>query len=147
MAKAFSTEDGNQFGTSVIGARSVDYSDIDLTFTAKPAGDIFKKTAIAAVKQSVKNLLLTNRHEKPFDASFGGNLNDFLFELETSDDAELIADNIIEAIDLHEPRASVLSVDVNLNLLDNNLIKVSVIFEVLSVGETVTLDLNLTRLR
>jgi len=146
MAKAFSIEDGNQFGTSVIGARSIDYSDIDLTFTAKPAGDIFKKTAIAAVKQSVKNLLMTNRFEKPFDASFGGNLNDFLFELDTGDDAELIADNIIEAVELHEPRAAVLSVDVDL-FPDRNVVRVSVVFEVLSVGETVTLDLNLTRLR
>jgi phage baseplate assembly protein W len=89
---------------------------------------------------------MTNRFEKPFDASFGGNLNDFLFELDTGDDAELIADNIIEAVELHEPRAAVLSVDVDL-LPDRNVVRVSVVFEVLSVGETVTLDLNLTRLR
>ena len=89
---------------------------------------------------------MTNRFEKPFDASFGGNLNDFLFELDTGDDAELMADNIIEAVELHEPRASVLSVDVDL-LPDRNVVRVSVVFEVLSVGETVTLDLNLTRLR
>ena len=57
-----------------------------------------------------------------------------------------MADNIIEAVELHEPRASVLSVDVDL-LPDRNVVRVSVVFEVLSVGETVTLDLNLTRLR
>ena len=146
MAKAFSIEDGNQLGTSVVGARSLDYSDIDLVFAAKPAGDIFKKTAIAAVKQSVKNLLLTNRFEKPFDVTFGGNLSDFLFELETGDEAELIADNIIEAVELHEPRARVINVDVNLRP-DSNNVRITVVFEVLSVGETVTLDLNLTRLR
>jgi phage baseplate assembly protein W len=146
MAKAFSIEDGNQLGTSVVGARSLVYSDIDLVFAAKPAGDIFKKTAIAAVKQSVKNLLLTNRFEKPFDITFGGNLSDFLFELETGDEAELIADNIIEAVELHEPRAQVINVDVNLRP-DSNNVRITVVFEVLSVGETVTLDLNLTRLR
>ena len=146
MAKAFSIEDGNQFGTSVVGSRSIDYSDLDLTFTAKPAGDVFKKTAIAAVKQSVKNLLMTNRYEKPFDTTFGGNLNDFLFELETGDEAELIADNVIEAVELHEPRARVISVDVNLQP-DTNNVRITVVFEILSVGETVTLELNLTRLR
>lgn len=146
MAKAFSIEDGNQLGTSVVGARSLDYSDIDLVFAAKPAGDIFKKTSIAAVKQSVKNLLMTNRFEKPFDITFGGNLSDFLFELETGDEAELIADNIIEAVELHEPRARVINVDVNLRP-DSNNVRITVVFEVLSVGETVTLDLNLTRLR
>tara|TARA_B100001093_G_scaffold516879_1_gene596821 strand:+ start:1030 stop:1470 length:441 start_codon:yes stop_codon:yes gene_type:complete len=146
MAKAFSLEDGNQFGTSVVGARSVDYSDIDLVFAPKPAGDVFKKTSVAAVKQSVKNLLMTNRFEKPFDTTFGGNLNDFLFELETGDEAELIADNIIEAVELHEPRAKVINVDVNLRPETNN-VRITVVFEILSVGETVTLDLNLTRLR
>ncbi|HAI37592.1 MAG TPA: hypothetical protein DCM40_05430 [Maribacter sp.] len=146
MAKAFSIEDGNIFGTSIIGSRSIDYSDIDLTFNAKPSGDIFKKTAVAAVKQSVKNLLMTNRNEKPFDTTFGGDLSDFLFELETGDEADIIADNIFEAVDLHEPRAQVIDVDVNL-LPDQNTVRISVTFEVLSVGETVTLDLNLARLR
>ena len=58
----------------------------------------------------------------------------------------IIADNIFEAVDLHEPRAQVIDVDVNL-LPDQNTVRISVTFEVLSVGETVTLDLNLARLR
>jgi len=59
---------------------------------------------------------------------------------------QFIADNIFEAVDLHEPRAQVIDVDVNL-LPDQNTVRISVTFEVLSVGETVTLDLNLARLR
>ena len=39
-------------------------------------------------------------------------------------------------------------IDVDVNLLpDRNTVRISVTFEVLSVGETVTLDLNLARLR
>jgi phage baseplate assembly protein W len=146
MAKAFSIEDGNLAGTSIIGARSVDYLDIDLAFANKPAGDIFKKAKAAAVKQSVKNLLLTNRSEKPFDMTFGGDLNDFLFELSTGDEADRIIDKIYEAVDLYEPRARVIDVSVNLRA-DSNNVRVTVTFEVISVGETVTLDLNLLRLR
>ena len=44
----------------ILTSRTKSYSDIDLTFTPKASGDIFKKQHGAAVKQAVKNLLLTN---------------------------------------------------------------------------------------
>ena len=73
VTKAFSVEDGNLNSQPIIATRKVAYSDIDLTFTAKPSGDIYKKVDAADVKQSVKNLLLTNYTEKPFNMLFGGN--------------------------------------------------------------------------
>ena len=64
--RAFSIEDGN-IGTKTIQTnRRKVFSDIDLTFAKRPSGDIFKKQHAAAVKQAVKNLLLTNFGEKPF---------------------------------------------------------------------------------
>ena len=89
-ARAFSIEDGNANIKSLIGARKASYTDIDLAFANKPAGDIFKKTNAAAVKQAVKNLLMTNQMEKPFDTTFGGNLSDFIFENDTEIDLVLI---------------------------------------------------------
>jgi phage baseplate assembly protein W len=130
-----------------LGKVSRSFKDLSFNFSKHPiTNDIVVLKNEEAIKQSVKNLLMTNRFEKPFDTTFGGNLNDFLFELETGDEAELIADNIIEAVELHEPRAQVINVDVNLRP-DTNNVRITVVFEVLSVGETVTLDLNLTRLR
>ena len=80
MAKAFSVEDGNQDTSTLRSRRNREYSDIDLSFLKSASGDVFKKTSAAAVKQSVKNLLMTNWGEKPFRPVFGGNLNDLLFE-------------------------------------------------------------------
>ena len=54
--RAFAVEDGNIGLTTINTSRSKSYSDIDLTFTAKASGDIFKKSHAAAVKQAVKNL-------------------------------------------------------------------------------------------
>ena len=146
VTKAFSIEDGNLASTTFVVARERTYSDIDLTFTPKPAGDIYKKLEAADVKQSVKNLLLTNYTEKPFRMGFGGNLNDFLFELDTDTDFDLLADQIIQAVDLHEPRAQVLRVDAN-DYPERNEVVVTVEFQVLSTSELVVLDLTLTRLR
>jgi phage baseplate assembly protein W len=146
VSRAFSIEDGNLSSRPITVARELTYSDIDLTFTPKPSGDLYKKVDAADVKQSVKNLLLTNYTEKPFNMRFGGNLSDFLFELETDTDIDILADQIIEAVDLYEPRAQVLRVYGNIKP-DNNEVRVTVEFQVLSTSELVVLDLTLTRLR
>ena len=146
VTKAFSIEDGDQQGLTLVGARKRVYSDIDLTFAKKINGDVFKKQNAAAVKQSVKNLLMTNYTEKPFQPFFGGNLNDFLFELNDGIDDEDIEDRVETAIRTYEPRADVLDVKVISNP-DNYDISVTVTFKVVSTSEEVTLNLSLTRLR
>lgn len=146
VSKAYSIEDGNLASKSIVVAREQTYSDIDLTFTPKPSGDLFKKLEAADVKQSVKNLLLTNNTEKPFNMRFGGNLNAFLFELDTETDFDILAEKIIECVDLYEPRAQVLRVDGNVYPSRNEVV-VTVEFQVLSTSELVVLDLTLTRLR
>ena len=75
VTKAFSLEDGNLSRKTLLGTKTKEYKDIDLTFTNKPSGDIYKKNEAAAVKQAVKNLLLTNSTEKPFEPYYGGDLN------------------------------------------------------------------------
>lgn len=146
MARAFSIEDGNINVKTIRSARSVSFLDLDLSFSPRPSGDLYKKNDAAAVKQAVKNLLLTNITEKPFNSQFGGNLNDFLFELDTSTDANLLASRIVECVELYEPRARIIDIDINL-FPDNNEVKVTVAFQVVSTSELVTLDLSLTRLR
>lgn len=144
--RAFSVEDGNLNNIqSVTSARRRSFSDIDLLFNARPNGDLYKKTDAAAVKQSVKNLLLTNSGEKPF-SSFGGDLSDFLFEL-ADDDVEFdVRDQIVRAMENYEPRAKILDIDVAPNI-DRNEIKVKVTFLILNIDEVVTLETNITRLR
>jgi len=67
MAKILSTEDKDLQNSALTTSRSRVYSDIDLSFAVNTStGDIFKKKDAAAVKQSVKNILQTNRFEKPF---------------------------------------------------------------------------------
>jgi len=145
-AKAFSIEDGNLQTKSIVAARQRQYTDIDLTFTNKATGDIYKKTNSAAVKQAVKNLLLTNRTEKPFQPYYGGDLNRFLFSLSEDFDEDDVKDNIAAAIQNHEPRVRVRDIQV-LILPDSYDVKVTVIFQVISTSEVVSLDVSIARLR
>ena len=146
MAKVFSIEDGNIGKANLISARKITYADIDLSFANKPSGDIFKKEHAAAVKQSVRNLLMTNFSEKPFLPRYGGNLNSFLFSLNTEVDELALEEKIIETVEIFEPRASVKNVEVISN--DNrNEVAVTVTFQVLSTNEVITTEISLTRLR
>ena len=146
MATKLSAEDGNLGVSTLIGTRTKLYKDIDLTFANKPSGEIFKKVDAAAVKQAVKNLILTNYFEKPFQPKFGGNLRDMLFDLADDDAEEDIEERIKNAIGVFEPRARALNVTA-VATPERNSIRVTVEFRVINTQETVTVTTVLARLR
>ena len=154
--RVFANEDGDTNKKSIIVTRTREDKDIDATFSAKFVGldsdginlrgDIFKKTNAAAVKQSIRNLLLTNFTERPFMHRFGGNLTDMLFRLSTEIDDANLENDIITSIQTYEPRAQVLNINSVISA-DNNEVRVTVRFLVISTLQQDTVELNLTRLR
>ena len=143
--RAFSVEDGNLNNIqSVTSARKRSFSDIDLLFSARPNGDVYKKTDAASVKQSVKNLLLTNSGEKPF-SSFGGDLSDFLFELADDITKYEMRNQIIEAIQDYEPRVKI--DEIYLNQDRANRMYVNIHFGVRGVREPQEIEVILQRVR
>lgn len=146
VTRAFSTEDGNLQSRSIITARNRDYKDVDLSFAAKPSGDIYKKVDAAAVKQAVKTLLLTNYGEKPFSPVYGANLQSLLFNLADEDLGESINNAIRVAISNYEPRVRVKTVTVNI-MPDRNDVFISVVFTIINTNEIVTFETTLARLR
>ena len=146
VVKSLSIEDANLNKISLVGSRSRDYSDLDLSFAKKSNGDIFKKTDAAAVKQAVKTLIQTNFGEKPFNYFFGANIRALLFEPVTPDVVDEIETNIRLAIQNFEPRASLLDVRV-LDEIDKNSINVSIKFKIVNTDEVVELQTAFARLR
>ena len=58
-----------------------EFSDLDLNFTIHPVRkDINRTTGDMAVINSVKNLVLTNHYERPFQPEVGSNVRRLLFE-------------------------------------------------------------------
>ena len=152
MARSFATEDRELNKASIITSRTRLYSDIDLTFTNLPADsdtpftDIYKKKDAAAVKQAIKNLLLTNFYEKPFNPFYGGNLRDLLFELADEDIEDDIRNNITRAIQSFEPRARIIDIKVK-NQPDYNSVDVTIEFQIVNTEQTVIYTTTLVRLR
>lgn len=147
IVKSLSAEDRNLNSiTRITSQKLTSYKDIDLTFARKRNGDIFKKNDAAAVKQAVKNLILTNYYEKPFQPYFGANIQGLLFELSTGIFEDDIESQIRHAIEMYEPRAQVQRIIADIGY-DEYTIDVSITFKVVNTSEVVELTTQLTRLR
>ena len=144
--RILSREDGALNTSSVITGRNKIYKDIDLTFEAKPNGEVYTKRDAAAVKQAIKTLVQTNHFEKPFLPFFGGNIRSLLFELAYDDVAEEVTENIISTIETYEPRANIIDIKVNARP-DNNSIDLTIEFQVVSTEEIVVFTTVVSRLR
>ena len=84
------------------------YSDIDLTFIPNPVtGDVSLSYDEQAVIRSIRNLLLTNFYERPFQPKLGSNLNAFLFENTSAITSSALEKEISAVIRNFEPRATI----------------------------------------
>lgn len=144
--RVFSTQDGKQNTSSIITSRSKIFRDIDLSFTAKPNGEIYVKRDAAAVTQALKNLIQTNYYEKPFQPFFGGNIRSMLFELADEESEDELREQIIDAINVYEPRAQLRRLETKINLERNDL-SVTIEFQVVNTSEQVTFTTIISRLR
>ena len=124
------------------------YKDLDLFFDKKNVSkDITKITDIAAVKRSIRNLVLTNHYEKPFHPEIGSGVRDMLFEPMSLLTAHVLTRKIEDVIENFEPRAKVIGVLAQPNL-DRNEYQVTINFFILNAPtELVDLTLFLERLR
>ena len=140
------SSDASRTNNSARSARI--YKDLNLIFSPHPnTKDITKKTDIEAVKQSVKNLVLTNHYERPFHPEIGSNVTDILFEPMTPLTANLLTKQISEVITNFEPRARLVSVNANPRL-DQNEYEVTINFYIVNIpGELVSFTTMLERLR
>ena len=123
------------------------WTDLDLDFTAHPVTkDIVLKKDVEAVKRSIRNLILTNKYERPFQPNIDGGVTGYLFELATPHIIHDIESAVRNCIYNHEPRAQVLDVFVSGDI-DNNGFSVSINFRVINTPDPVTVELFLERLR
>lgn len=123
------------------------YVDLDLDFIMHPSsGDISTKKDVESVKRSVRQIVLTNKYERPFQPYLHSGIRALLFEPLSPITAFSIRQQIIDAISTYEPRARTLDVAV---VADdkNNAFKVTIYFRVTNEPEQATVNLVLKRLR
>ena len=91
------------------------------------------KTTVEAVKNNIKNLLLTNRGERVFQPLLGLNLRQFLFEQITPDTVFAIQNDIRDTINLWLPFVLIENIQVDEDKANTNALVVKVDFRIQKV--------------
>lgn len=123
------------------------YSDFYNNFDVHPnKKDLVTSSNEDAVKNAIRNLLLTERGEKLFNPLYGSNIRTLLFENVTPQSESLLREYITNAIQNYEPRAQLIEVYVSA-LPDENAYNATIVFSVINSSQPVVLELILDRVR
>lgn len=133
--------------TQITTTRDPDYVDLDLDFLKSSKTDkLILKTGVDAIKRSIRNLLLTNRYERPFQPQIGSGIRELLFENYTPIVYTLLKDEISYTLNKYEPRVAIQGIIIDEDI-DNNGISVTLNFIIKNTNEPVTMAVFLERIR
>jgi len=123
------------------------YSDLRKDMEVNPiTNDLALKTDEESVKESLKNLILTNKGERLFQPNLGSDVVKSLFDNMTPASIKVLETSIKNTINNYEPRASVLNVEV-LPYYDENMVKINITFYVRNAEVPITVAVFLERTR
>lgn len=124
------------------------YSDFHNSFEISPiSGLLSRVTNEESVKQSIKNILLTELGERFYDSAKGSRIKQNLFELVDFINLDIMKGDIIQLLKVHEPRANVMDIRVYDNI-DNNTIGLTLVFSIINIPNNYfDLTLNIKRVR
>jgi phage baseplate assembly protein W len=124
------------------------FSDFTTNFLKLPVGDqLARVTNTNSIKQSLKNLILTNTGERFFRPNLGGNIRSLLFEnnsIENLTTAELYISRVIE---VYEPRVQLLQTKITPSEQNENAVLITLVFRTLNNPEAQTFNIVLKRVR
>jgi phage baseplate assembly protein W len=127
--------------------KNIIYSDFRSDFKKNPfSNDLIVITNEQSVIQSIRKIVNTNYYEIPYNPYFGANIRKKLFENFTPQMQTEIVTEITFAINDHEPRANIISVEVD-GSPDSNLVNIIITFSLINSSEQITITETLTRVR
>lgn len=109
------------------------YKDIDFDFKKNEiSNDIKTRLSTSAISQSIKNIILTSKKEKPFNSRYWFGLYEYLFSNKDSMSTLTIASVINEM----EPRVTVGSNDVSIVDSGSNSLTINIKYKIKSPVDT-----------
>ena len=137
---------GNLSKSKVV-ARKKGHRDLDLKLGIHPIRkDLNVLKDDNAIKNAIRNLLVTNANERPFQPFLGANLRSLLFEPADALTKIALRENILEVIKNHEPRVEVQDIDIK-DLADQNAYRILVKMRIKEFDNDDTVEIVLRRLR
>lgn len=108
--------------------------------------DLSRRINENAVKESIYNLVMTDRGERLFQPNIGCDIRGSLFENIDPNTILLLKENIRYTINTYEPRCNLHNVEVEANI-DTNDLRVRIVFSVINTSNTSELEIDLNRVR
>ena len=120
--------------------------DIDMNFGINPlTKDLVIKRGRNAVKQSLKNIVLTSFYDRGFNVEFGANVYKQLFEADSLLTAKVVQTDIVNAIKNFEPDVELVGLpEVEIS---NNTLLVNIRYVVFNTTDAQLLTVELHRVR
>ena len=123
------------------------WRDLDLSLKIHPIRkDIIPLKDDVAIKNAVKNLLISNFFERPIQDDLGANLRGLLFEPAGFITEIQLRDNIRTVLNKYEPRVRVTNIDIT-DLSQQNAYKIIVNFKIKEYDSAASVEIILRRLR
>ena len=123
------------------------YSDIFKDLTVNPiSNDIALRTNEESIKESLKNLILTDRGERLFQPNLGSDVRASLFENATPVTLKILEERVRDVINNYEPRVSIIDIDVT-SFYDDNKVQVTINFYVKNREDPLSVDVFIERVR
>ena len=123
------------------------FSDFESNLERIPGReDIARRTNEQAVRDSIRNLVLTDRGERLFQPDIGCDIRGSLFENIDQNTILILKENIKSTIRQYEPRCIVKDIIVNANI-DRHEVFVKIIFSVINTNRNLSLTIDLSRVR
>ena len=146
MANYSSDRTGSAIPVSTV-ARKKSWADLNLKLTLHPIRkDIIPLRDDQAIKNSVKNLILTNFFERPFQPQVGANLRGLLFEPADAITKYELSDGVKQVLIDYEPRIRVNRVGIE-DQSDRNAYRITVHFQIIEMDLNTEVQVVLQRLR
>tara|TARA_Y100001937_G_scaffold18849_1_gene26056 strand:+ start:17754 stop:18203 length:450 start_codon:yes stop_codon:yes gene_type:complete len=128
-------------------ARQVGHRDLDLSLKIHPIRkDIIPLKDDNAIKNAIRNLLVSNFSDRPFQRDKGANLRALLFEPADVITTVAIKQNIRKVIAKYEPRVKLIKISVQ-NKADQNAYRIIVRFLIKEFDQADNVEIILRRLR
>jgi phage baseplate assembly protein W len=122
------------------------YKDLPLDLTIHPVtGDVRPVTDAVAVKRALKNLLLTQPGERPFNPKFGSDITSKLFNTIDVYNKRALEDQIYNTIIKFEPRVQVLKIEVDESQLEDNGLSVTIEYRLRNSTQIESLNTFISR--
>lgn len=128
-----------------IAVRKTKFVDFDLNFSIHPiSNDIGKRVDVNAISTAMRNLIMTNKYDRPFHPEIASQVSELLFENFTPATMENLKKAILYVIENFEPRVTINDIILT-EFPDDNHLLVELKYQIIGTTETIKTKFTLER--